>query len=647
VDQRTTEHPLTAAREALDRHAWREAFDLFREADAGSSLGPGDLETMAEAAWWSGLIEECISARERAHAGYLEAGDRARAGYVAIWLTRDHLARLSKSIAESWFAKAERLLDGEPESVEHAYLEQLRAMMAYSRGDLQAAYEHGGRAVEIGARFQDRDIQARALTNQGEALVAMGRVEEGLALIDEATLAAVSGDLSPMATGIVYCNTIVTCAELADYRRAGEWTDAARRWCERQSINGFPGVCRVHRAEIIRLRGAWAEAEREARQACTELQEFGLPMFAADGFYEIGEIRLRSGDLQEAEEAFRQAHELGRDPQPGISVLRLAQGRPDAAATSIRRALGETEEPLRRARLLPAAVEISARGGDRDTAREAADELERIAEAFGSPALRASAASARARVQLEEGDPSGALRSARTGWKLWREVEAPYEAALARSTLGLAYRAIGDDDAALLELEAARATLQELGAVLDLRLLDEALSPKRSGPRVARTFMFTDIVRSTNLVEAIGDEAWEDMVGWHDRALRELFRKHHGEEVDHAGDGFFVAFEQPGAALACAVAIQRLLAEHRRTHGFAPPVRIGVHATEATQRERDYGGVGVHVAARVGALAEGGDIAATSLTVEAAGGDWPMSEPRQVTLKGISEPVTVVSVDWR
>jgi class 3 adenylate cyclase len=647
VDQRTTEHPLTAAREALDRHAWREAFDLFREADAGSSLGPGDLETMAEAAWWSGLIEECISARERAHAGYLEAGDRARAGYVAIWLTRDHLARLSKSIAESWFAKAERLLDGEPESVEHAYLEQLRAMMAYSRGDLQAAYEHGGRAVEIGARFQDRDIQARALTNQGEALVAMGRVEEGLALIDEATLAAVSGDLSPMATGIVYCNTIVTCAELADYRRAGEWTDAARRWCERQSINGFPGVCRVHRAEIIRLRGAWAEAEREARQACTELQEFGLPIFAADGFYEIGEIRLRSGDLGEAEEAFRQAHELGRDPQPGLAMLRLAQGKLKAAATSIGRALAETEEPLRRARLLPAAVEIAARTEDRGTARQAAEELEQIAEAFGSPALRASAATARARVQLEEGDHSAALRSGRTAWQLWREVEAPYEAALARSTLGLAYRAMGDDDAAALELGAARSTLQELGAALDLRLLDEALGPKRSGPRVARTFMFTDIVRSTNLVEAIGDEAWEDMVGWHDRALRELFRKHHGEEVDHAGDGFFVAFQQPGSALACAAAIQRLLADHRRTHGFAPPVRIGVHATEATQRKGDYGGMGVHAAARVGALAEGGNIVATEETVEAAGGDWSVSEPRRVTLRGISEPVTVVSVDWR
>ncbi|HEX2025357.1 MAG TPA: adenylate/guanylate cyclase domain-containing protein [Actinomycetota bacterium] len=642
---RTAEDALSAARDALARHAWREAFDLFREADALTPLRPEDLETMAEAAWWSGLIDECVSARERAHAAYLERGDRARAAYIAVWLTRDHLARLSPSIARGWFAKAERLLEGEPESVEHAYLEQLRATMAHSRGDLQAEYEHAGRAVAIGARFGDRDIQARALTNQGQALVGMGRVEDGLALVDEATVAAVSGELSPIATGIVYCNTIVTCAELADYRRAGEWTDAARRWCERQAINGFPGICRVHRAEIIRLRGAWAEAEREARQACTELQEFGLPMFAADGFYEVGEIRLRAGDLDEAEEAFRQAHELGRDPQPGLSALRLAQGKVDAALTSMRRALAETEEPLRRARLLPVAVEIGSRVGDPELARQSAEELERIAEQFGSPALRAAAAEARARVQLDEGDAPGAQRSARTAWRLWREVEAPYEAALARATLGRAYRAAGDEDAARLELAAARSSLEELGAMNDLRVLDHDL--RSPGRRVTRTFMFTDIVRSTSLVEAVGDEAWEDLVGWHDRALRALFREHGGEEVDHAGDGFFVAFDEPGAAVACAVAIQRRLADHRRTHGFAPQVRIGLHAAEATSRTGDYGGRGVHEAARIGGLAGGEEILASEATAAAASDGWSVSEPREVSLRGISQPVRVVSIDWR
>jgi class 3 adenylate cyclase len=645
VTTRTAEDALAAAREALDRHAWREAFDLFREADRLSPLGPSDLETMAEAAWWNGLIDECTSARERAHQAYLDQGDRARAAYVAVWLTRDDLAKLQTSIGRGWFAKAERLLEGEPESVEHAYLEQLRAMMAHSRGDLEAEYEHGGRAAAIGARFGDRDIQARALTNQGQALVGMGRVEEGLALVDEATVAAVSGELSPIATGIVYCNTIVTCSELADYRRAGEWTDAARRWCDRQAINGFPGLCRVHRAEIVRLRGAWAEAEREARQACTELQEFGLPMFAADGFYEIGEIRLRSGDLAEAEAAFRQAHELGRDPQPGLSALRLAQGKVDSARTAIRRALEETEEPLRRARLLPVAVEIASRLEDREMARESADELERIAEAFGSPALRAAAADARARVQLDEGDPSGALRSARTAWQLWREVEAPYEAALARATLGRAYRAVGDEEAATAELRAARSTLEELGALTDLRTLDRDLGA--SGRRVTRTFMFTDIVRSTNLVEAIGDEAWEDLVGWHDRALRGLFREYGGEEVDHSGDGFFVAFDDPRRAVACGVAIQRLLADHRRTHGFAPQVRIGLHAAEATSRGGDYGGRGVHEAARIGGLAGGEEIVASEETARAAGDGWSTSEPREISLKGISEPVRVVSVGWR
>jgi class 3 adenylate cyclase len=651
VSQRTLDDPVHAAREALDRHAWHEAFDLLRRADIEGRLSAGELAMLGDAAWWAGDIDACISARERAYAGFLEAGEPLRAAMVAFWLVRDYGNRLADALSSAWFKRAERLLKDAPDSVERGHLEMMRARAAHIAGEFDRAVELGGSAVDTGARFGDPNLQALGLVYQGMAMVARGDVEAGLALLDEATVAGVSGELAPNVTGMVYCNMISTCQELAEYRRAGEWTEAAQRWCERQAISGFPGLCRVHRAEIIRLRGAWAEAEQEARQACTELMDHGLPAFAADGFHEIGEIRMRMGDLAAAEEAFRQANELGRDPQPGLALLRLAQGKPDAAASLIRRSLEETSEPLSRVQRLPAQVEIAVAAGDLDTAERAATELEGIAERYGSAALQATADCARARVLLERGEGTGAVQNARRGLQLWREIDAPYEAALARVWLGLAYRASEEEETGVMELQAARTALERLGAVPDAmrvtELLGEEVAAPAPGRRVARTFMFTDIVRSTNLVEAIGDEAWEDLVAWHDRTLRAVFSERGGEEVDHAGDGFFVSFDEPRSALESAVAVQRSLAEHRRTHGFAPQVRIGIHATEATERRGDYGGKGVHEAARIGALAEGGEILVTVETVEAADGSWQTSEPREVRLKGISEPARVVAVSWR
>jgi class 3 adenylate cyclase len=639
---------VSAGREALERHAWAEAFDLLKRADAQGALSAEELALLGEAAWWSGRAEECIAARERAYGAHVAAGDKGKASRIALQLVRDHSARMAGAVADGWFRRAERLLQGTDGTVDHGWLQMMRARAAMLAGEFDRSVELAAGAVDIGARYGDADLQAMALLYQGVSLVSRGNVEEGFGLIDEATVAAVGGELSPNVTGMVYCNMISTCAELADYRRAGEWTEAAKRWCERQAISGFPGICRVHRAEIIRLRGAWAEAEEEARQACSELDEHGWPAFAGDGFYEIGEIRLRMGDLPAAEEAFRQANEMGRDPHPGLAMLRLAQGRAEAAASMIARALEETTEPLFRARKLPAMVEIALAIGDGDGADAAADELEGIAERFGSAALRAIAAAARARVLLHREDAATALERARTAWRLWQEVDAPYEAAQARVLMGEAFGAMGDRDAAALELEAARSAFERLGAVPEARRIDQLLRGDE-GPvrRVSRAFMFTDIVQSTNLVEAIGDEAWEDVVRWHDQALRSCFADHSGQEVDHAGDGFFVAFPDPRSALACAVDIQRKLVEHRRTAGFAPQVRIGVHATEATERGGDYGGRGVHEAARIAALAGGGEIVASEDTVAAAGDGFEASDPRDVELKGISEPVRVVTLSWR
>lgn len=644
-----TEDLSAAARAAFDRHAWREAFDLYRQAESeGTALEPSDLDQLAQSAWWISHIDECLDARERAYAGYLERGDEAGAAYQAVWLARDNFIRLRDSIGGGWLKRAERLLEGKPESVAHAYLEQIRSARAASGGDLEAAVAHAERAAEIGARFGDRDIQARALTNQGEALVSQGQVERGLALFDEATVAAVAGELSPMATGIVYCNMIDVCAQLADYRRAGQWTEAAKRWCERQAISGFPGVCRVHRAEVVRLRGAWSEAEREARVASTELIDHGVLNFAGAAFKEIGMIRLRMGDLDAAEEAFRQAHELGQDPQPGRALSQLARGHHDAALGQLQRSLDETSGELARARLLPAAVEAALAVGDQDFAREAAAELGAIATRFDTPMLHAAAEHAEGEVLLAEGQAAGAIARLRRALGHWREVEAPYEAGRTCETLGLAHREAGNPDDAALELQAARSAFTGLGAALDVARVAGILGEEpEQARRVTRTFVFTDIVGSTSLVEAIGDDAWHDVRRWHDRALRAAFEAHGGEEVDHAGDGFFVAFPDAGPALECAVAIQRLLGEHRRTHGFAPRVRIGLHADEAMQEGAAYGGRGVHQAARVGALADGEEILATEVTVAAAQGDWATSDAREERLKGLSEPVRLVTVDWR
>jgi class 3 adenylate cyclase len=644
---------VRAGREALERHDWSRAFELLQEADAAGGLAPEDLELLAEAAWWTGRPVEATDARERAFAGYVGQDNRRRAAKLALDLRLDYIHRLNNAVARGWLKRAEKLLEEEPESVEHGYLALAYAPAARIKGgDLDTALEHARRALDIGSRFGDRDLQALALSVQGHYLVAKGEIEEGLAFLDEATVGAVGGELSPFVAGLVYCRTITACEEMADYRRAGEWNEAAKRWCERQSISGFPGVCRVHRAEVTRLRGAWAEAESEARRASEELEQFGMLDSVGDALCEIGEIRLRTGDLAGAEEAFARAREFGADPQPGLSMLRLLQDKPDAALSSISHALEEgLKEPLSRAHLLPALVEIAVAAGDLGAAHAAVGELEEISAAYGSSAIHASTHQSRGTLLLAEGDGAGAQGELRLARKHWQETDAPYEAALSGVLLAQAYRMQGERDAAAMELETAKSAFTKLGARLDaarcVQLLAEQETARATGERAVRTFMFTDIVKSTNLVEAIGDEAWQDLLRWHDQNLRSLFAAHGGQEVTHTGDGFFVAFESAEQALACAVAIQSGLADHRRTQGFAPQLRVGLHAAEATDVGGDYRGKGVHEAARIGALAEGGEILVSREFLQDGPVGFPVSEPRTVSLKGLSRPMEVSSIDWR
>jgi hypothetical protein len=318
--------------DAVSRRAWPEAYDHLTAADASGGLSPEDLEGLAQAAWWTGQLADCIAARERAYVAHLDAGNRRRAGAAALELARDYYGRQDASVATAWFKRAERFLQEEPDSVEHGYLTRMRGVIAFEgQHDLETALTHAERVLTIGTRFGDRDLMALALQDKGRILVAKGQVADGMALMDEATMAAVSGELGPLATGIIYCNIIAACEGIADYRRAGEWTEAAKRWCERQAIAGFPGLCRVHRAAIMRVRGAWTEAEQDAQRACEELRGFNLN-HAAAGFY--GGLRppvapaARGPRLQPGRAGGRASGVIARRPargraRPSRRVLRI------------------------------------------------------------------------------------------------------------------------------------------------------------------------------------------------------------------------------------------------------------------------------------------------------------------------------------
>ena len=642
---------LDEGRDAFGRHAWRTAYERLREADAASPLGAVDLERLAESAWWLGRLDEVLDAYERAYAIYQSAGQRRDAARAALQLSAELGHRQEHAVATGWLRRAERLLADEPESAEHGSLSRAHFNHAMEQTkDFQTALRHAEQTYAIAERVGSPDLLALGLHDKGRALVAMGQVDEGMGLVDEATVAAVGGELGPHATAAVYCNTINACRDLADYGRAGEWTEAAKRWCERQSIAGFPGMCRVRRAEIIRLRGAWPEAEQEVRLATAELRPFYLD-YAAEGFYQLGEIRLRVGDLPGAADYFRQAGELGRDPQPGLALLNLAEGKADSAATMLRRALDAlADDRLGRTRLLPAQVEVALARGEHDTARAASDEMAASAAVFGSPALRAGAAWTAGSLSLSLGALEDAEADARRAIQLWKEVDAPYEGARARVVLAGALRGSGDEEEAILELERAATTFEKLGAQPDAL---QARRSARSGPaptplqKVDLTFMFTDVVGSTPLVEAIGDAAWENLLRWHDETLRRIVTAHDGKVVQHTGDGLLAVFEHPDRGLAAARGIQRALADHRRDHGFAPQVRIGVHAASGVPHGAAYSGAGVHAAARIAALADEGQILASLDTLAAAGEAPDAPSTHEVRLKGLSQPMAVSSVLWQ
>jgi len=631
-----------AGRSAAARGAWREAYDLLLSAD---DLEAADLENLAEAAWWTGKLDEAIERRERAYTAWIEAGDKRRAAYVALLISQDYYGKAALSPSAGWHAKAERLLADEPESVEHGYLAGAEALSAMVEGRYPEALAGGERALELGKRFGDRDLEAIALVTLGRVHLLDGNPTEGVRLLDEASAAALSGELRPYSTGLVYCVTITSCNGVGDLRRAAEWTKAAEKWCTKQDVKGFPGSCRIHHSSLLRLNGDWAAAEEQALQACDEVRDFD-PWATAIGWYEVGEIRRQRGDFAAAEEAYRNAKEWHRDPQPGLALLRLAQGKSEAAAKAIERSLAATKDSASRIRRLAAQVEIELALRNLSTARTAAEELERRVDELRidderTPAFEALVCVAWGRIRLEENDAAASAQLLERALETWQSVGAPYEAAQVRILLGRALRKLDDEEGARDEFHAARAVFERVGAVLDAQDAAQLLGETS----VMRTFVFTDIVDSTKLAEALGETKWEKLLAWHDRTLAELLTEAGGQVIKQTGDGFFAAFESPAAAVEAAVAIQRALDGH---DGVAPDVRIGIHAGGAFAKEnRDYGGQDVHVAARIGALAGAGEILASEQTLKDVAVRYGRSEARPVELKGYSEPVEVVSLDWR
>ncbi len=482
-----TEHAellaIEEATSALAREDWEGAYGRLRSAEDEGALGGVALDALAEAAFAMGRVDECIEARERAYARFEEEGDALAAGRCSVWLCQAYFSTARPAIGGAWLQRALHALAGREDCAPFGLLLVVQAFGAMSAGELDVAAEQAHRALELGRRLRDPDVQALALQVIGGVLVADARVVEGLAHYDESMLFAIEGRLSPYVLGAAYCNMIATCEDLGDLSRAAEWTAALTRWTDRHPIAAFPGVCRVHRARVLQWQGSWAEAEDEARRACVDLEALRMPGTAARAQAEIGEIRRRLGDLDGAEAAFRRTEELCGEPQAGLALLRLSQGRLDAATAIIERALAETAgNPLAVGRLLPARIHIAIAGGDLESARRAADDLDAAATRYDSPALLAAAAASRGRLLLAEGDARAACATLHQALKKWQDLDVPYEAATVRLLLGEACREAGDEDGAAASFTAAARAFEQLGAVLDVRLIHDALHPSRSLP---------------------------------------------------------------------------------------------------------------------------------------------------------------------
>jgi class 3 adenylate cyclase len=635
---------LGEARKAFETHSWEAAFEAFRAADADHGLAPEDIYLMGEAAFWGGHAQEAIEAAQRAHAAYLDDGRVADAAWTALITAVLLQASGERSASAGWLGKAQRLLVDVPEAPAHALLAWLEGQLMLRLKGFDQALEKAQEVEAIAGRVHDRDLAALGISMQGFLRVITGDVSGGFALIDEMMAAAMAGELGTFATAEVFCEMVVSSLEVADLERATEWLETADR--ADPPLVHFPGCCRVHRATILRNRGEWPEADREARRAREEVAGVEIE-HEGMALTEIGELYRCRGEVTLAQQAFEDAYETGWPPQPGLSLLLLRNGDVAGARRMIDRAVdwaGDTPSSL--VRLLPAQVEIATAAGDDEGVDAAAERLAAVASTLGSTTVVAANSFVDGVRLQRHGDLRGAARQLEASVRAWQQVHNPYEAAHARVRLADVFVELGDEDSARVELRAARKTFERLGAAPEAGDVSRRLGDDTAS-HATRTFMFTDIVNSTSLLSAVGDEVWDGVRRWHDRTLRTIVDEHRGQIVKGTGDGFFIAFEDPALAVDSAVAIQRALAAHRRSDGFSPAVRIGLHEGSAVAADGDYAGQDVVVAARISALAGADEILVSGAVGTRLGPHVSLVQRGPTELKGIPQPVEVAAVDWR
>lgn len=470
---------LERGRAAFDTEAWSEAYARLAAADLDTPLDPPDLERLGMAAWLTGRGAESLELLERLHQAWLAAGETARAARAAVWLAVRFLFQGEAARSGGWLARAQRLVEGAPgDTVERGYLLFPQALRALREDDAATAHRLFSEMAGTGERFGDRELTGYGRLGQGRSLIRLGEVSRGMALLDEVMVGVTAGDVPPVAVGDIYCSVIDACDETFDARRAQEWTSALVRWSDAQpQASPYRGPCLIRRAEVLLLHGEWSGAAGELERACDCLA--GPPVHQSIGgaWYRLAELHRLRGDDEEAEQLYRRGSRWGRDPHPGLALLRLAQGRVDVAAAAIRRVVAEARNPRMRAADLGACVEILLAASDPGAARTAAGELTRLAEALGAPLLRAMAAQAMGAVLLAEHEPQAALAALREAAAGWQTVQAPYQAACTRVLIGLAHRALGDEDTAAIELETARHAFAALGATPDVQRVEALRRP--------------------------------------------------------------------------------------------------------------------------------------------------------------------------
>jgi len=478
---------LEQGRAAYARRDWADAFATFFEADREAALGLADLELMVWAAGLCGRDDEFVKGMERLYQCHADAERLEHAAKLAFWLGFRLVATGEMARASGWMVRCERLLERiGADSVVHGYLLLPACRRHIAAGDYESANAAAMQAVAIGERYREPDLCVMARSFLGRVLLGQGQTERGLAVLDECMLAVSGAGVSPHMAGLIYCIAISNCHRVYALDRAREWTSALSSWCEAQpQLVNFATSCLVHRAEILQLSGAWGEAIEEAKRAVDRIPPTMARQDEADALYQQAEIQRLRGEFGAAEELYREASQKGREPQPGLALLRLAQGKSEAAATAIRRVLGGATDRLDRLRFLPAFVEITLAHGDLDDARKGSDELQAIAAQCGTEVLGAMAAHARGLVLLAEGDAQSALAPLRHSFQVWQQVGAPYIAARIRTKLARACRALGDEDGARLELDAARQVFERLGASADLNAVVTDLSGM-SAPATAK-----------------------------------------------------------------------------------------------------------------------------------------------------------------